>query len=277
MVWSDAGTGFNLQTYVQLLFHLGACKWTGKQGRNTNIFYLKRQHLCIGLGSFKCRKQFTIILLCLLCDLYTQLSISHAAHFRNSHQVTRFLKKFIVAKSNFYPAEKLKWVTFCYANVKQPLKHKILTISKQPSNSHQVQVGVTSATMNKWAAFLLNALGIFMYSLYIIGLGFAAQFHAQLEMIRGSVSGVSKSLQRNPLLITCRGSFLSYCWSEVALCSVWPVTGDSTAKGSPHTQRLAVTSVFNTSVVLYCTQKVRKYILMSTTHLEASFCFCYFL
>lgn len=163
--------------------------------------------------------------LSLLCDLYTQLSISHAAHFRNSHQVTRFLKNFIVAKSNFYPAEKLKWVTFCYANVKQPLKHKILTISKQPSNSHQVQVGVTSATMNKWAAFLLNALGIFMYSLYIIGLGFAAQFHARLETIRGSVSGVSKSLQRNPLLITCRGSFLTagQRWPFV-LCGLWQVT-----------------------------------------------------
>lgn len=48
-----------------------------------------------------------------------------------------------------------------------------------------------------------------MYSLCIIGLGIAAQFHAQLEMIRGLVSGVSKSLQRNPLLITCRG-FLSF-------------------------------------------------------------------
>lgn len=252
-------------------------KWTGKQGRNINIFYLKRQHLGIGLGSFKCRKQFTILLLHLLCDFYTQLSITHAAHFINSHQVTRFLKKFIAAKHNLYPAEKLQWVTFCYANVKQPLKYKTLTISKQPSNSHQVQVGVTAAAMNKWAGFLLNALGIFMYSLYIIGLGVAAQFHAQLETIKGLVSGVSKSLQRNPLLITCRGSFFSYCWSEVALCAVWPVTGDSTAEGSPHIHTLAVTLVFNTSVVLYCTQKARKCILMSTTHLEASFYFSYFL
>lgn len=80
-----------------------------------------------------------------------------------------------------------------------------------------------------------------MYSLYVIGLGVAAQFHAQLEMIRGLVSDVSKSLQRNPLLITCRGFFLSYCWSEVVLCSVWPVTGDGTAEGSPHTHTLAVT------------------------------------
>lgn len=191
-------------------------------------------------------------------------------------EVTRFLKKFIAAKHNLYPAEKLKWVIFFYANVKQLLKYKTLTISKQPSNSHQAQVGVTAAAMNKWAGFLLNALGIFMYSLYIVCLGVAAQFHAQLEMIRGLVSGASKSLQRNPLLITCRSSFLSSCWSEVALCSVWPVTGDSTAEGSPHTHRLAVTSVFNTSVVLYCTQKKRKCIWMSTTHLEVSFYFCYF-
>lgn len=76
-----------------------------------------------------------------------------------------------------------------------------------------------------------------MYSLYIIGLGVAAQLHAQLEMISGLVSGVSESLQRNPFPITCRGSFLSSCWSEVALCSVWPVTGDSTAEGSPYTQQ----------------------------------------
>lgn len=197
-------------------------KWTAKQGRNINIFYLKRQHLGISLGSFKCRKQFAILLL----HLCTQLSISHAAFFRNSHQVTRFFKKFIAAKHNLYPSEKLKWVTFFYANVNQPLKYKTLTISKQPSNSHQVQVGVTAAAMNKWAGFVLNALGIFMCCLNIVGLGVAAQFHAQLDMIRGLISGASKSLQR----------FLSYCWSEVAVCSVWPVTGDSTAQVSPHTQ-----------------------------------------
>lgn len=132
------------------------------------------------------------------CSTFQKLTSSH-----------KFLKKFIAAKHNLYPAEKLKWVTLCYANVRQPLKYKTLTISKQPSNSHQVQVGVTAAAMNKWAGFLLNALGSFMYSLCIIGLGIAAQFHAQLEMIRGLVSGVSKSLQRNPLLITCRG-FLSF-------------------------------------------------------------------
>lgn len=52
---------------------------------------------------------------------------------------------------------------------------------------------------------------------------------------------------------------------------------DGTAEGSPHTHTLAVTLIFNTSVVLYCIQKVRKCILRSTTHLEASFYFCYFL
>lgn len=49
-----------------------------------------------------------------------------------------------VSKHNLYLAEKNKWVTFCYANVKQPFKYKVLTISNWASNSYQMQDGRTA-------------------------------------------------------------------------------------------------------------------------------------